>query len=164
LNRVIDVFIETTRQDLELALDDICPYCYGRLECEVDLTKGHSLPEFATRCSRCGVRVDVPAVSCLITHPAGVSFFYDHGIDIRQRPFWAPEFYNNVSVETTAQSEHVEITVELDDDWIRGRFDESLTVREIERKEDFESDDTEASNGDETDSSGSEGEFAEDGC
>jgi len=133
LDEVVNLLTRTTRQDLELALDDTCPYCYGRLDWAVDLERTPSIPEFSTACSRCGVRIEVPAVCCLLQSADGVAFFHDRGIDVRRRPLWAPEFYRPVSVTTTSEPPGVEVTVELDGDALTGTLDESLTLRDLTR-------------------------------
>jgi len=135
LSEVIDLLTRTTHQDIELALAEICPFCYGRLDWSVDPAAAGAVPEFDMQCSRCGVGVEIPAVSCLLQSPAGVAFFHDHGVDIRRRPLWAPEFYDGVEVARAADPDRIEVAVERDGDRLRGRFDESLAVREIDAEQ-----------------------------
>ncbi len=133
IEAVVELLTRTTRQDLELALAAICPYCYGRLEWDVDLETDGTFPEFDSGCDRCGVRVEVPAAIPLTHHPEGVAFFRDHGVDVRRRPLWAAEFYDPVTVTTTTDPPRLRVAVELDGDELVGTFDESLTAREITR-------------------------------
>ncbi len=133
IEAVVDLLTRTTRQDLELALDEVCPYCYGRLEWNVDVDTDRTMPEFDTGCDRCGVRIEVPAAIVLTTHPDAVAFFHDHGVDVRRRPLWAAEFYDPVTVTTATDPPQVEVTVDLDGDRLTGTFDDSLTTLDISR-------------------------------
>lgn len=39
-------------------------------------------------CDGCGYRVRVPVTMTVLDHPAVVSLYHDHGIDVRERPMW----------------------------------------------------------------------------
>lgn len=131
LEGVIDLLTRTTRQDLELALSGSCPLCYGRLSWSAEPPSG-PMAEFETGCPRCGARVEVPAAACLLDEPETVAFFHDHGVDIRERPLWAPELFRDVTV--SAEDDGVEVTIEQDGELLRGRLDGSLEVRELVRE------------------------------
>lgn len=75
------------RYRFSLAMAGVCPNCASQTEAELD----DGTPEdVATlhRCSHCGYEARVPLIGHLIRHPAVVSFFHDHGIDVMERPYW----------------------------------------------------------------------------
>jgi DNA-binding transcriptional ArsR family regulator len=133
LEAVIDLLTRTTHQDIELSLSGTCPFCYGRLPWSAEPPAG-PVPEFDTQCPRCGVRMEVPAVLCLLQAPTGVGFFHDHGVDVRRRPLWAPVFYEEVTVSATAEG-GVTVAVTRGGERLEGRFDASLTVESIRRED-----------------------------
>ncbi len=130
IDDVIELLTLTTKQHLELAVHGICPLCQGQLDWGVRTIDREPL-EFTNQCDRCGVRVDVPAIACVLHHPAVVSFYYEHGIDIRDRPLWAPEFYNNVRLDVTSDPVEVEITIEFDGDGLTVILDEGLDIKTL---------------------------------
>jgi DNA-binding transcriptional ArsR family regulator len=83
--------------------EGFCWYCEGRLDPSV--VAGASLvddpavldeypewydelPLVAYRCRRCGADPVADLGTALADHPAVVSFYYDRGVDIRERPQW----------------------------------------------------------------------------
>jgi hypothetical protein len=132
LEAVIALLTRVTHQDIELSLAGTCPFCYGRLSWSVEPPSG-PVSEFDTQCQRCGVRITVPAVVCLLQSPTGLAFFHDHGIDVRRRPLWAPVFHENVAVSPTAEG-GVTVTVTRDGEQLSGRFDASLTPESVTRE------------------------------
>lgn len=133
IDAVIELLTLTTKQQMELAAAGICPFCQGQLDWSIDPEQDGGLPEFDNQCERCGVRLEVPAVACLFRHPAVVAFFYDHGIDLRNRPLWAREFYNDIQVRVTSEPVRVAITIELGGDALNATLDSGLDVIEIDR-------------------------------
>jgi len=131
LEGVIDLLTRTTKQDIELALSGSCPLCYGQLSWSAEPSSG-PMAEFGTGCPRCGARMEVPAAACLLYEPETVAFFHDHGVDIRERPLWAPELFRDVTV--TPEDDGVEVTIEQNGERLRGRLDSSLEVQELTRE------------------------------
>jgi len=135
LPEVVDLLTLRTQQDLEMAQDGTCPNCYGRLDWSIDPERAGDPPEFRTRCGRCGVFAEVPAGTVNLRHPAVVSFFYDHGVNVRERPYWSPVFWDGVSVSTLQGDPlRVAIDVELDGERLRQTVDRDLSLVGVERE------------------------------
>lgn len=133
LAEVIEIWTLKTRQDLELAVENVCPFCYGPLEFTPEFEDRERTHEIETRCSRCGVRMEIPVVVAVVYHPTAGGFYRDHGIDIRRRPLWAPEFYDPVDVTAVPEREQFAVTIELDGDRLEAIVDDSLSVLEVTR-------------------------------
>jgi hypothetical protein len=97
---VADRYFRTIYRQLA---NGFCWYCEGRLDPSV--VTGASLvddpavldeypewydefPLVAYRCRRCGVEPTADLGTALADHPAVVGFYYDRGVDIRERPQW----------------------------------------------------------------------------
>lgn len=128
LAEVIELWTLKTRHDLKLAIEQICPFCYAQLEWTVDPDQYIEPPEVETQCSRCGVRIEIPFIVSACRHPVVAAFYYEHGIDIRFRPLWAPAFYEGVDVRLTADPTRIHVDIELDGKALKTVLDESLSV------------------------------------
>lgn len=134
LEDIIGLLTLRTQQDFERALAGVCPNCYAELQWAIDPDTNGEPPQFQTRCDRCGVVVEVPAGTVNLRHPAVVSFFYDHGIDVRERPYWSPVFWDGVSVSALERDPlRLAIDVEHDGERLRQTVDHQLSVVDTER-------------------------------
>jgi len=129
---LVELVTLRTRQNLELAVEGICPLCDAELSWSIEPSFDREFPEFSNQCRRCGAIVEVPVIAALLVHPGVIAFYYDHGIDARRLPLWAPEFYSGVDVGYDTNPVVVEVTLELDGDELTATLDEELTVRTIE--------------------------------
>jgi len=97
---VTDRYFRTVYRQLA---NGFCWYCEGRLDCSVlpggelvdDSADLADYPEWyeefplvTYRCRRCGSEPTADLGTALADHPAVVSFYYDRGVDIRDRPQW----------------------------------------------------------------------------
>jgi len=73
-----------------LARRGVCVYCGDRARNTVDPDEEwvHADPAAVMTCEGCGGRFYTCVAERLLTHPAVVSFFYDNGTDIYDRPYW----------------------------------------------------------------------------
>ncbi|MDG5758008.1 winged helix-turn-helix domain-containing protein [Natronococcus sp. A-GB1] len=131
LSELVDLLALKSRRDLAFAVERVCPYCYARLEWSATVDPDAELPSIDTGCSRCGVRVEIPVIVSLLRHPTVAAFYYDHGIDVRKRPLWTPEFFTAVDVSTVADSDRLRVEIELEGDRLEATLDESLSVLEV---------------------------------
>lgn len=79
---------------------------------------------------------EVPAGTVNLRHPAVVSFFYDHGIDVRQRPYWSPVFWDGVSVSVVDRGPlRIAIENAVDSEVLRQTVDSDLDAVAVEREQ-----------------------------
>lgn len=132
LKEVIELLTLTTKQHLELAANGICPFCQGRLEWSIEPNQETAIREFENQCSRCGVRIEIPVIMVLLQHPAAVAFYYEQGINIRDRPLWAPVFHNPVQAFVATEPVRIHISLKLDSADLEATLDKNLSIIDID--------------------------------
>lgn len=132
IDRVVDVFVQRTRRDMELASAGVCPMCDGSLDWSVGPPFDDDFPHFSTRCTRCGALFDLPVLVPLLAEPEVIAFYHERGIDVRRRAPWASMFYRDVRVEARADPVRVTVVVDVRGDALTGTIDDSLTVRDVD--------------------------------
>lgn len=122
------------QHDMELAVEGVCPMCYGSMEWSATAVADDRVGyTFDGTCERCGMRLYNTAGGCVVRHPAVVSFHDDHGIDIRERPYWRLDFCMAAPTVVTEEPLRLRIDIERDGDELRVTVDDEATVRAIER-------------------------------
>jgi hypothetical protein len=138
------------RHRIGLMADGNCPECGGRVEGHVDLTgeedgaSGESRTDASDTegappralasldCSSCGYALGCPVTLTTLSHPAVVSFFHDHGVDLRERPIWnvGPEWRERVvSIDPLA----VRVSATLDGETLALYVGRDLSVVHTDR-------------------------------
>jgi DNA-binding transcriptional ArsR family regulator/bacterioferritin-associated ferredoxin len=122
-----------THRDLEMGLGGVCPNCYGRIAWSVDPEDVGDPPEFATRCERCGIGLEVPAALTVAYHPTVAAFYYDNGVRVRETPPWSPAFWDPVETRLEDGPVVVEVAIDYGDDRVSATLDSSLSVTRLDR-------------------------------
>jgi DNA-binding transcriptional ArsR family regulator len=108
----------------ELVRRGVCSECRGRVEGRIEYGGvGPDHYHYHGDCRRCGFQHGVPLGPYLLGHPAVLSFHFEHGVDVRSRPFWTLEFCAP-GAETVVSEEPLRLRVDVD----RGGDRLSLTV------------------------------------
>lgn len=130
--------------------DGFCPFCDGRVrptvapmadsleETPADVPdevadRATELPLVRYDCRRCGATPTGGLRLAFLDHPAVVSFYYRHGIDLRERSVW--EFTGAHPDQQRIRSRdpfRASVTYELDGDAITLVVDESADVVDVE--------------------------------
>jgi DNA-binding transcriptional ArsR family regulator len=100
------------RRRIDSFADGVCPECAGTVEESVELAEtryggsddgptgdgdtdreghaggDHQSVQAVHACDTCGSTLRCPVTLTVLTHPAVVAFYHDHGEDIRDRPVW----------------------------------------------------------------------------
>ncbi len=78
------------RDEYSMAVEGVCAECLGRMDGHVRKTEttGEDSYLHIVTCEQCGHRLSSPVELRLIYHPAVISFYWEHGIDITSEPFW----------------------------------------------------------------------------
>ncbi|MCU4742760.1 ArsR family transcriptional regulator [Halobacteria archaeon AArc-m2/3/4] len=137
-----DAFDRYHRHRLALLREGVCPECSGDVDAtltSVSAAVEDALPEALTdhvqasfECQQCGHDLRTPVALTLLQHPAIVSFYYDHGQDVRERPIWNVGHEWSESVLSTDPL-CVRVVVELEGDVLALYVDSSLRVVEVQR-------------------------------
>ncbi|WP_135820051.1 winged helix-turn-helix domain-containing protein [Halostella litorea] len=123
------------RHDLERARRGACVHCWG----DVSTTMPAEPPESESEqvfarlsCADCGMVFCVPAAACVVEHPAVVAFYYDRGVDIRDRSYLDLEFLTAENgVVVSEDPVRVRVDVELDDDRLELLLDGAASVVKV---------------------------------
>lgn len=135
---------------LLLAIDEVCPSCYGTMSTEIrDLDMGdiwddetlstslagETLWQYAATCEACGEQFNTPAGGVVLMHPAVVSFFWDYGLDLTTEYPWLFEFIGDPGTSTLVSEDpfRLRVEVELDGDHCRLTIDGDGQVVDVER-------------------------------
>ncbi|WP_254768749.1 DUF7351 domain-containing protein [Salinilacihabitans rarus] len=137
-----DAFDRHHRYRVALAADGVCPECGGVVDAALDSPPealADSLPpelrehvQAELSCGTCGFELRCPVTLAVLEHPAVISFYDDHGENVRERPLW------NVGAEWTetvlsADPACVRVVTELDGETLALYLDGSLRVVDVQR-------------------------------
>ncbi|MDY6764939.1 MAG: winged helix-turn-helix domain-containing protein [Halobacteria archaeon] len=133
-DEVMGLMTIATRYYMELALENTCPICYGKIDVGLRTTEDDEMPYMVgTVCDRCGARIEFPVRACITRYPDVISFYHDHGINIRESPYWAPDFWETGSVEIISENPlRLQVTLSVDDDKLELLLDDNADIVEVE--------------------------------
>lgn len=102
----------------------ICPECSGTIvgalerpaEIPTAPTTGDAGVRAAISCEQCWVRGFMPPGIIVLDHPAVVSFFWERGIDVRERPLWQLEWALTDDALTIVSEEPLRVEIEIADE------------------------------------------------
>lgn len=130
------------RHRIALLADGVCPECGGAVDGRIVDARGEpddtpdgataERPRAAFDCRACGARLRCPVALCVLDHPAVVSLYHEHGVDVRERPVW------NVGAEwreavLSTDPVCVRVSTRVGDDVLALFVGRDLTVVEVER-------------------------------
>ncbi|WP_396611680.1 winged helix-turn-helix domain-containing protein [Haloferax sp. S1W] len=85
-------------------------------------------------CKRCNDELFIEVGVIYLDHPAVVSFYYDHGIDLSQPHLWERSWREMPTVNIVSEDPvRAEVTFEADDETLTLRIDGELNVHDVER-------------------------------
>lgn len=136
------------RNELARALEGACIHCWGTVDVETPVDPPTEMldhqettaddveqvvVEFA--CRDCGTTFWTAASATVVDHPAVVSFYHDHGVNVHDRGYLELPFVDGTNgvVEST-DPVRVRIDVELDGDELHVRIDDTAEVVDHERR------------------------------
>lgn len=127
----------------QLMTEGVCPNCAGTVETTIFETRsagdGHEdYVRVRHTCRNCTYECDVPVwlYLLLVHHPAVISFYYEHGIDITALPGWERTALGTDYVVTirNANPLRVEVVIPLEGDELHVTLDDELTVVDVGRQ------------------------------
>ncbi|MDJ1431096.1 winged helix-turn-helix domain-containing protein [Halostagnicola sp. A-GB9-2] len=135
MSALLEVASTLWRHTIEQILEGICPYCHTTVERSLTIeSDGPWEYSFAANCPECGSLGGSHVGTALLNHPAVVSFYWDHGIDVRDRRFWEFSFIGDEAV-TVLDEEPLELRIdlELDGDQLAVVIDDDVCVVDTDR-------------------------------
>jgi len=132
IHEIVDFSISDVQLDLERAVDGVCPSCSGvMVPTEFDRDDGGHL-SVSIDCESCWMGIQVPVGLTALRHPAVVSLYYDHGMDVRREFPAALDFAHSRDNATVVAEDpiEVELDVEVGEESLTLRIDDALNVTE----------------------------------
>lgn len=100
LHELADVMSAQLVTAIERAQRGVCPYCHAPPERSVERSPDDEpRHRFVADCPECGPLFEVPVGAAVARHPAVVSFYWEHGVDVRVRRLWNLDLYGDHAVE-----------------------------------------------------------------
>lgn len=121
---LVDVMAAMLRDGIETAHRGVCPYCHAPPDRSIETSDTSRWRwQFVADCPGCGPLFEVPVGAAVARHPAVVSFYWEHGIDVRERRVWTLELWDDATVSTASgrcririEREETVLELVLDDD------------------------------------------------
>jgi hypothetical protein len=136
---------ERIQREIASMARDVCPWCCGRMTSRVlppDAEMPHrDNPAIEHRvlhaCDNCDGAIYTRLGGLLVTHPAVVSFFYDHAVDVTRRHIWSLPFAASDERTTITDTDPWRATVRMEcaGHTLRVRLDDGPSVIEATRQE-----------------------------
>ena len=128
-------------------LAGFCSLCEGSMEISITSLGTYSeepvpvelegYPVVRFECNRCESTHQLGLNAVLLEHPAVISFYYDHGIDVRRVPIWHGDMlvFNEHEDTFGVHQEPASgtVTFHTEDEYLRLTVDESLEVIEVDK-------------------------------
>ncbi|WP_267641635.1 ArsR/SmtB family transcription factor [Haloarchaeobius amylolyticus] len=135
-----EVFDRWMRAQVDQIAAGFCMLCQGKTTFTV-LLGAHTGADWAEEdealveyeCERCGATLYASVTEMLTRHPAIVSFYHDHGADVRDEPTWGLDWLLDEVAVVTEDPLTVSFDVTVDDETLRLTVDDQLTVVAEER-------------------------------
>ena len=132
-----ETFDRWLRLNVERIVAGFCPACEGPTTPSFEWVDDELAAVY--ECERCGDHLQADPAGVVLSHPAVVSFYYDHGIDVRREPLWrllGPNYGELKDLTRIVEEEplRVRITFERDGDRLDLVLDEAAEVVETERR------------------------------
>ena len=129
------------RQTIRHATEGLCWYCNGTVETKIapvddlDAVDARDDALWATyACQRCTASGTAGLDVALLAHPAVAGFYYDHGIDVRDRLIWAFPATDAVDVSVASRDPPTAtVSYTEGDETLTLAVDNTLAVTGVER-------------------------------
>ena len=137
LPQVINRWVRRWLTSVDLGL---CEYCDGRTTTTVCRPREAAAPPWfdadsdrevivVYECKRCGHWTHSVISFAALVRPPLVSFYHDHGINLRERPLWALDLIERSQTSVAQETPlRVELSVTLDDETRAFVFDREMTL------------------------------------
>ena len=96
---LLSAFDSYQRHRIAQMADGVCPNCAASIEQSVERPaedRKNRLPDnpeerlqLAMSCDECGYQLRCPVTLSVLTYPEVISFYHDHGENVRDRPLWS---------------------------------------------------------------------------
>lgn len=132
----LSVFDQRLRRKNALVHRGICPNCTESMNSAIipDAEPEPGLPfVFFHRCAYCLLEMYTVPATCLLEHPAVISFYHEQGLDLFDIPHWELDWmFHGDRIEVIHESPlEYTVTIEVECGRLRATLDEEGSVRKI---------------------------------
>ncbi|MFB6068583.1 MAG: hypothetical protein ABEJ90_01490 [Halobacterium sp.] len=133
IEEIVSFVVGDVQRDLECIADGVCPMCSGQMNVDGFERGDDDHLTVETSCGNCWMRTVMPVGVAALRHPAVVSLYYDHGVDVRRHFVTDFEFVGSMENAELVSDDPpaVELRVAVEDDELTLRVDADLAVREV---------------------------------
>lgn len=137
LSEVLEASDRIARHGIALAVDGVCMHCSSIVTPTIvtDPVQSFGQPFVEFVCENCGLIASANVGETLLPHPVVVSFFHDHGVNLRTVRTWELAFCIDDEYLTVRSEDPWRITVPIprDDEELQITVDSDLNVIERDR-------------------------------
>lgn len=129
IQEIISFVVGDLQRDVQAMVDGVCPICSGTMDA-LDFERGDDLVSVRSACENCWMTTELPVGALVVQHPAVVSLYFEHGIDVRRELLTDLDFVGErADAEIVAEDPAVvELRVGVEDDEVVLRIHEDRTV------------------------------------
>ncbi|MDG5821939.1 winged helix-turn-helix domain-containing protein [Natronococcus sp. A-GB7] len=130
---LLDVMTTLWRHTNQQMLVGICPYCQTETTKSIEIASSNIWDyTYSATCPTCGPIGGSHVGAAILEHPAVISFYWNHGIDIRAKHIWELGFVDDEAVTVLNENpSRLRIDVEIEDDRLEVTIDETAEVIDI---------------------------------
>lgn len=135
-DELLEVASRLWRHTSEQILEGICPYCQTSVDRSTEIAEeGPWTYVYGATCPECGPLGGSHVGAAVADHPAVVSFYWEHGIDVRARRIWELPFVDDEAVVVLEEEPlSLGVDVRYGDDVVRVTVDDAARVVDTERR------------------------------
>lgn len=135
IEALLDVASTLWRHTIDRILEGICPYCHTTVERSLEIDDDRCWTySFASTCTECGPLGGSHVGAAVHAHPAVVSLFWEHGIDVADRRIWTLPFVDDEAVTVVDEEPYrLRIDVEYEGDRLEVFVDDSVRIVDTNR-------------------------------
>ncbi|MFB6196692.1 MAG: hypothetical protein ABEI52_00265, partial [Halobacteriaceae archaeon] len=132
VQEIVEFTMGEIQRDLAAIVDGVCPLCSGSIK-TTGIDRGDDDRLSITReCRNCWMVTSFPIGVAVLNHPAVISLYYDHGVDIRRQFLIDLDFTESKSnaEQISEDPTVIELTIHLEGDELVLEIDDELNVSE----------------------------------
>ncbi|ERG89895.1 MAG: hypothetical protein J07HX5_02068 [halophilic archaeon J07HX5] len=141
IETVVILAVQDLQRTVETAAAGVCPECYSNVKTTLptesprltgDTYRSEDGVYARFECDYCGLTFDTRAATVILGHPAVVSFYYDHDVDVRERGY--TETKDTVETVLSEDPPRTQVELNFEDDRLVAVLDGDARLVEAERQ------------------------------
>ncbi|WP_435344720.1 DUF7351 domain-containing protein [Haloarchaeobius sp. HRN-SO-5] len=137
VEELLEFTLDLTHSRLLLNARGVCPDCYGPVENEVSFVEYNDAEFHAllSACERCGTTMQSSLGVCLLHEPDLVTFYRDHGVDVRETHLWLLDVLQEPAEQVSDDPPRYRLETTVDGETFGATLDSEGNVLETRRRD-----------------------------